>query len=99
MGISWVFWKVRRVVYRGGNANNGSADGMGYVNVNNGLTNSNVNISGRLYISISFFQKRKKQYFTGRLMTEEKRSMVKNSKKAFGRFRKKPKTVFVGGRI
>lgn len=37
-----------RVVYRGGNANNGANDGLGYVNVNNGLTNANVNISGRL---------------------------------------------------
>lgn len=37
-----------RVVYRGGNANNGSNDGMAYANVNNGLTNANVNISGRL---------------------------------------------------
>jgi len=38
------------VVYRGGNANNGANDGLGYVNVNNGLTNSNVNISGRLSV-------------------------------------------------
>ena len=38
------------MVYRGGNANNGANDGLGYVNVNNGLTNSNVNISGRLSV-------------------------------------------------
>ena len=37
-----------RVVYRGGNVNNGANDGGGYVNVNNGLTNANANIGGRL---------------------------------------------------
>ena len=38
-----------RVVYRGGNTNNGGNAGAGYVNVNNGLTNANANIGGRLY--------------------------------------------------
>lgn len=36
------------VVYFGGNANNGANDGVGYANVNNGLTNSNANIGARL---------------------------------------------------
>ena len=36
-----------RVSIVGGNANNASNDGLGYRNVNNGLTNSNVNIGGR----------------------------------------------------
>lgn len=35
------------VVYVGGNANNAGNDGPGYVNVNNGLANSNTNIGGR----------------------------------------------------
>ena len=37
-----------RVVYFGGNANNGANDGVAYCNVNNGLTNSNANIGARL---------------------------------------------------
>ena len=43
-----------RVVYRGGNANNGSNAGAGYVNVNNTLTNTNANIGGRLYADQDF---------------------------------------------
>ena len=35
------------VAYVGGNANNAGNDGPGYVNVNNGLGNSNTNIGGR----------------------------------------------------
>ena len=35
------------VFYVGGNANNAGNDGPGYVNVNNGLSNSNTNIGAR----------------------------------------------------
>ena len=37
-----------RVLYVGGNANNGGNDGPGYVNANNALSNSNANIGCRL---------------------------------------------------
>lgn len=37
-----------RLVYFGGNVNNGANDGVGYANVNNGLTNANANIGCRL---------------------------------------------------
>ena len=37
-----------RVVIRGGNVNNGTNGGAGYVNANNGLTNANANIGARL---------------------------------------------------
>jgi hypothetical protein len=37
-----------RVLYVGGNANNGGNDGPGYVNANNGLSNANANIGCRL---------------------------------------------------
>lgn len=37
-----------RLVYRGGNLNNGSNAGVGYVNVNNDLGNRNANIGSRL---------------------------------------------------
>ena len=33
---------------RGGNANNGSTDGLGNVNVNNGVGNANANYGARL---------------------------------------------------
>ena len=36
-----------RAGIRGGNANNGSNDGLGYVNVNNAVGNANVNIGVR----------------------------------------------------
>lgn len=39
---------IDRVVYRGNNLNNGANVGLGNVNVNNGLTNSNTNIGARL---------------------------------------------------
>jgi len=39
---------IARVVYRGGNVNNGANCGLGYVNVNNGLTNQNANIGCRV---------------------------------------------------
>ena len=37
-----------RAGFRGGNANNSSNDGLGYVNVNNAVGNSNTNIGARL---------------------------------------------------
>ena len=37
-----------RAGIRGGNANNGSNDGLGYVNVNNAVGNANANNGGRL---------------------------------------------------
>lgn len=37
-----------RLVYFGGNANNGANDGVGYANVNNSLGNANANIGCRL---------------------------------------------------
>ena len=37
-----------RALFRGGNANNGSNAGLGYVNVNNVVGNANTNIGGRL---------------------------------------------------
>ncbi len=51
-----------RVVYRGGNANNGSNAGAGYVNVNNGLTNTNANIGSRLYADQDFFSSFKRPF-------------------------------------
>lgn len=44
-----------RALFRGGNANNGANDGLGYVNVNNAVGNSNTNIGGRLSTSKSPF--------------------------------------------
>lgn len=41
------FWPAR-LVYRGGNLNNGGNAGVGYVNVNNDLGNRNANIGSRL---------------------------------------------------
>ena len=40
-----------RALIRGGNANNGSNAGIGYVNVNNAVGNANTNIGGRLSTS------------------------------------------------
>ena len=40
-----------RALFRGGNANNGANDGLGYVNVNNTVGNSNGNIGARLSTS------------------------------------------------
>jgi len=37
-----------RAGFRGGNANNSSNDGLGYVNVNNAVGNANTNIGARL---------------------------------------------------
>ena len=42
-----------RVVYVGGNANNGANDGVGYVNLNNGLSNANANIGARLATQVT----------------------------------------------
>lgn len=39
---------IARVVYRGGNVNNGANCGLAYVNVNNGLGNANANIGCRV---------------------------------------------------
>lgn len=40
-----------RALFRGGNYNNGAKAGLGYVNVNNVVGNSNTNIGGRLSTS------------------------------------------------
>lgn len=57
-----MFWKIglcqvslsgARCVLRGGNANNGTNAGFGYVNVNNAVGNANNNIGGRLNASES----------------------------------------------
>lgn len=44
--------KPCRLLYVGGNANNGSACGLSYSNSNNGFSNTNTNIGSRLKFSL-----------------------------------------------
>ena len=48
VGVGYVAVCLFRAGFRGGNANNGSNDGLGYVNVNNAVGNNNTNIGARL---------------------------------------------------
>lgn len=48
IGVAYNAVGSPRAGLRGGNANNGSNDGLGYVNVNNAVGNANANYGGRL---------------------------------------------------
>ena len=47
----------------GGNFNNGANDGLFYWNLNNGSSNSNINIGARLVVYIDYLRKRRSVYY------------------------------------